>query len=75
MSETPCKRCPLRHLPLFVPHSAEELAVVQSLKRGELVTEAGHTLIDEGQTDAPLYTLLQGWAFTSRRCQMGGDRY
>ena len=63
MPDTPCLQCPLRALPLFMAHSAEELAVVQSLKRGELATEAGHTLIDEGQTDAPLYTLLEGWAF------------
>lgn len=63
MPEIPCQQCPLRPLPLFVAHSAEELSVVQSLKRGELVTEADHTLIHEGQTDAPLYTLLHGWAF------------
>jgi CRP-like cAMP-binding protein len=63
MAEIPCQQCPLRPLPLFVAHSAEELSVVQSLKRGELVTEADHTLIHEGQTDAPLYTLLHGWAF------------
>jgi CRP-like cAMP-binding protein len=63
MAQIPCQQCPLRPLPLFVPHSAEELSVVQSLKRGELITEADHTLIHEGQTDAPLYTLLHGWAF------------
>ena len=60
---TPCAQCPLRPLPLFIEHNAQELAVVQSLKRRELRVEAGYTLIDEGQTDAPLYTLLEGWAF------------
>ena len=59
----PCDACPLRPLPLFVPHAADELALVQSLKQRELRTPAGHTLIHEGQTDAPLYTLLDGWAF------------
>lgn len=59
----PCDACPLRLLPLFVPHAADELALVQSLKQRELRTPAGHTLIHEGQTDAPLYTLLDGWAF------------
>ena len=46
-----------------MPHSAEELALVQQLKRREHRLDAGATLIDEGQVDAPLYTLLEGWAF------------
>jgi CRP-like cAMP-binding protein len=48
---------------LFLDHSAEELDLVQSLKRRELRLGAVETLIHEGQTDAPLYTLLAGWAF------------
>ena len=59
----PCDACPLRTLPLFVAHDIDELALVQTLKQRELRTPAGHTLIHEGQTDAPLYTLLDGWAF------------
>jgi CRP-like cAMP-binding protein len=50
-------------LPLFLDQSDEELTLVQSLKRRELQLAAGETLIHEGQTDAPLYTLRQGWAF------------
>jgi CRP-like cAMP-binding protein len=60
---TACQACPLRALPLFLPHSADELALVQSLKRREATLAAGETLIHEGQTDAPLYTLLSGWGF------------
>jgi CRP-like cAMP-binding protein len=48
---------------LFLDHTAEELELVQSLKRREHRLGAAETLIHEGQTDAPLYTLLQGWAF------------
>lgn len=59
----PCTECPLRPLPLFVDHTPEELDLVQLLKRRSLRMEAGETLIHEGQTDSPLYTLLQGWAF------------
>jgi CRP-like cAMP-binding protein len=59
----PCDACPLRLLPLFVAHEADELALVQSLKQRELRLAAGQTLIHEGQTDAPLFTLLDGWAF------------
>jgi len=58
-----CHECPLRELPMFVPHAPSELSLVQRMKRRELTLEAGETLIDEGQSDAPLYTLLHGWAF------------
>lgn len=63
MTEIRCSECALRALPLFTEHSAEELTLVQSLKRRELSLNAGETLIHEGQTDAPLYTLRRGWAF------------
>jgi CRP-like cAMP-binding protein len=63
MHEIHCSACPLRALPLFFAHSADELQLVQSLKRREVRLGAGETLIQEGQTDAPLYTLLSGWAF------------
>lgn len=62
-SAMPCTECPLRALPLFVNHTAEELELVQSLKRRSLRLEANETVIHEGQSDAPLYTLQQGWAF------------
>jgi CRP-like cAMP-binding protein len=55
--------CPLRALKLFHEPTGEELELVQSLKRRERRLGAGESLIHEGQTDAPLYTLLQGWAF------------
>lgn len=58
-----CRDCPLRTLNLFLTHSSEELQLVQSLKRGHVRVGADQTLIHEGQTDAPLYTLYSGWAF------------
>jgi CRP-like cAMP-binding protein len=63
MAATPCIDCPLRALPLFVPHSEEELALIQFLKRRELTLEAEQTLIHEGQSDTRLFTLLEGWAY------------
>ena len=63
MPVTPCLDCPLRALPLFLPHSAEELALVQQIKRRELVLQAGDTLIHEGESDTRLYTLLVGWGY------------
>ena len=63
MTETRCSQCPLRTLPLFLANGKEELTLVQSLKKREQHLSAGETLIMEGQTDAPLYTLMSGWAF------------
>ncbi len=63
MSVITCRECPLRPLPLFLTHSTEELELVQSSKQRELRMQAEEILIHEGQTDAPLYTLLSGWAF------------
>ncbi len=63
MVEVRCNACPLRPLPLFIEHNGSELALVQSLKRRELQLRAGDTLVHEGQTDGPLYTLRSGWAF------------
>lgn len=58
-----CQACPLRALPLFTDHSAAEVALIESLKREQIVVQADRAIIHEGQTDAPLYTLLSGWAF------------
>ncbi len=71
MAETACRECPLRPLALFLPHNPQELELVQSLKRRELRLAAGETLIDEGQTDAPLFTLLSGWAFRFKTLRDG----
>lgn len=60
---TACEHCPLRRLPLFIAHRDSELALLKTLKQQERRLPAGATLIHEGQSDAPLYTLLSGWAF------------
>ncbi len=59
----PCDQCPLRALHLFHAPSEGETVFIQSLKKREITIRAGMTLIEEGQTDAPLYTLLSGWAY------------
>jgi CRP-like cAMP-binding protein len=63
MDAIPCIDCPLRTLPLFLPHTEEELALVQFLKRREIALEAGETVIHEGQTSTRLFTLREGWAY------------
>ncbi len=50
-------------MPLFLRQSADELAMIESLKREQCLIRADGAIIHEGQRDAPLYTLLQGWAF------------
>ena len=59
----PCQACPLRALPLFFGHSPPELALIESLKKEQIGVAAERSIIHEGQADAPLYTLLSGWAF------------
>ncbi len=71
MSEVLCNQCPLRPLPLFLDNSADEIAMVQSLKRRETRLRADEVLIHEGQTDAALYTLLHGWAFRFKTLKDG----
>jgi len=63
MPDTKCLDCPLRALPLFLPHSADEQALLQQIKRRELVLQEGETLIHEGESDTRLYTLLRGWGY------------
>jgi CRP-like cAMP-binding protein len=56
---------------LFLENSVEEVNLVQSLKRREARLGAGETLIFESQADAPLYTLLDGWAFRFKTLRDG----
>jgi CRP-like cAMP-binding protein len=63
MPVTSCKDCPLRSLPLFLNHSSDELELLLSIKQREVRLNADDCLIHEGQNDAMLYTLLEGWAF------------
>ncbi len=63
MKIIPCNACPLRALTLFNPHTDAELALIESLKKNQIAIRAEHSVIREGQIDAPLYTLLSGWAF------------
>jgi CRP-like cAMP-binding protein len=56
---------------LFQEQTPDEFELVQSLKRREIRLGTGETLIHEGQTDAPLYTLLSGWAFRYKTLRDG----
>ena len=58
-----CQACPLRTLPLFIEQSDTDLVLIESLKRDQIIMPADSSIIHEGHVDAPLYTLLSGWAF------------
>ena len=62
VSDPDCAACPLRGLGVFEPCSPEELAFIDELKQAELTHPPGTTLIAEGDEDAPLFTLREGWA-------------
>jgi CRP/FNR family transcriptional regulator, anaerobic regulatory protein len=59
----PCRACPLRELPLFVPPGGGELALIEEMKHDQIAVAADRSIIHEGQSNAPLYTLFSGWAF------------
>jgi CRP/FNR family transcriptional regulator, anaerobic regulatory protein len=59
----PCDQCPLRRRPAFRELDPEALAFMQRFKRGELVVEAGATILLEEAASPHLYTILEGWAF------------
>lgn len=61
-----CSDCPLRRLACFQPVLPEELRLIDELKSAELEFAAGATLIAEQADNAPLYTLLEGWAFRAK---------
>ncbi len=50
-------------MPHFRPFSPDELRFIANFKKGELVTEAGSHILEEGTSSSLMYTLLSGWAF------------
>ncbi len=58
-----CRACPLRPLSLFIGQSESEVAIIESLRRDQISGLADSSIIHEGETDPPLYTLFSGWAF------------
>ena len=60
MMTVPCRACPLRRQPLFVPFTEEEVAFMERFKMGELVVDPGATILMEGSNSPQLYTVLRG---------------
>ena len=70
-SQIPCEHCPLRARPAFRELSAAELAFMLRFKRGELVVDAGATILLEESASPHLYTILEGWAFRHKALEDG----
>jgi CRP-like cAMP-binding protein len=70
-AQTPCGSCPLRQIKAFRKFSAVELDFMQSFKGGELVLDAGSTILVEGTNSPHLYTLLSGWAIKHKSLEDG----
>jgi CRP-like cAMP-binding protein len=60
MMTVPCRSCPLRRQPLFVPFTPEEVVFMEHFKMGELVVDPGTTILMEGSNSPQLYTVLRG---------------
>lgn len=67
----PCVACPLRANGLFRRFDADEVKFVSGFKKGELVVEAGASILTEGTHSAQLFTLLSGWAFRHKMLEDG----
>ena len=58
--KVPCEQCPLRCLAAFRPFAAAELEFVKEFKSGELIVQAGTTVLLQDTNSAHLYTVLSG---------------
>jgi CRP-like cAMP-binding protein len=61
--QTNCQTCPLRRKSVFRSLEDKELDFISDFKTGELMVEAGATIVQEENKSPHLYTILDGWAF------------
>lgn len=73
MSREPvrCENCPLRDLPAFRELSPAEVDFMNQFKRGELVVDAGATILLEESASPHVYTVLEGWAYRHKQIKDG----
>lgn len=58
-----CEQCPLRACTALRAFTPEELDFVKRLKADELRVDAGASFLQQGASNAHIYTVLDGWAF------------
>jgi CRP-like cAMP-binding protein len=67
----PCDKCPLQGFVHLQPHEKEEVSFLSGFKTGELVADAGTTVLVEGANSAHLFTVLSGWGFRYKTLEDG----
>lgn len=66
-----CEECPLLCSGHFRAFSEAELQFVSTFKRGELVSDAGSTILLEGTHSPHLYSVISGWGFRYKTLEDG----
>lgn len=67
----PCENCPLSKHDVLRKMSGDELEFMKGFKRGELQSQAGSTILVEGNNSPHLYTVLSGWGFRHKTLSDG----
>lgn len=67
----PCANCPLQFHRQLQNHTPDEIAFLSDFRNGDLVVEAGATVLVEGATSAHLFTVLSGWGFRHKTLEDG----
>lgn len=68
-----CSECPLRKKPLFAPFNSDDIAFMERFKSGELLVDAGTTILMEGSNAPQLFTVLKGMGVRYKSLE-SGDR-
>ena len=66
-----CEDCPLICSGHFRAFESDELRFIGGFKRGELVSDAGSTILLEGTHSPHLYTVISGWGFRYKTLEDG----
>lgn len=68
---TKCEHCPIRRKDLFLDMSANEVALMQKFKAGELVVDPGTPVLLQGSNSPQLFTVLHGMGLRYRMLSNG----
>lgn len=62
----PCTACPLACRPIFAPLSADDLALNQRFKAGEMAVRPGADILREGEGSPRMFTVLDGMGLRTK---------
>lgn len=67
----PCTNCPLNSTPGFKTLSPTELTYIQRFKSGEMSVKGGTIILEEGQPNPRMYTVLTGMGLRYKTLETG----